>query len=405
MKNRSLRDKLGKFSYMNFVYFAAMACYFPFYVAYLVKRDFSSTQIGLIVMLNSVVSIVAQPLWGLLCDRLRSVRKVFAFLMLMMGLTVPVIIFLPSYNYIVFWIPMVINLFYCSTNSLSDSWIVQGIKNVPGKSYGTVRLWGSIGFMIAAAIMGRVSDVFATEIVFYVFTALALIDAAIALCIRNEGVADESNAKSSVVRRGFRDIPFGKLFKNHYYLIFVLCAFLLYIPLSVKNNYLVQRVYHAGGSDTLYGFCHSLAALSEVPVFFFSAKLMRRFTPQKTLKFGMVVYFLQFTALAFPIPAWGILIVQCFQGLGYGMFLVSSVAYVDSLSPVGLKTSALTLATAIYGGASGIIGSMLSGFLIDTIGIMRVYFFGSIFAGLAVALYFVLYSLVKRKYPEPLYER
>ncbi len=399
MKKRSFRDSFGKFSYLNFVYFAAMACYYSFIVAYLVKRGFSSTQIGLVLALNSSVSILTQPLWGFLCDRLHSVRKVYGALMIALAIVVPFVTILPSYALFVFWLPFLVTLFYCSTNALSDAWIIQGIKEMPGKSYGSIRLWGSLGFMIMAAVMGWVSDVFSIEIVFYVFSVLMLIDAVIAFSIRNEGVPTDGQATQK--RGRISDIPFAKLFKNYYYVIFIFCAFLLYLPLTAKHNYLVQRVYFAGGNDTLYGFCHSIAAFSEIPVFYFSSNIIRKFNPQRTLKFSMCMYFFQFFSLAFPIPAWGILLVQGVQGLSYGLFLVSSVAYIDALSPVGLKTSALTLATAIYASASGIIGNLLTGVLIDSIGIINVYRYGSIVAATAVLLFFILYRTGKKKHPEP----
>ncbi|MCL1831049.1 MAG: MFS transporter, partial [Oscillospiraceae bacterium] len=71
------RDFLGKFSYLNIFHYSAMACYYPFIVAFLTKRDYSSTQIGAILTIDSIVAIISQPIWGIICDRIRSVRKVY----------------------------------------------------------------------------------------------------------------------------------------------------------------------------------------------------------------------------------------------------------------------------------------------------------------------------------------
>lgn len=395
---KTLRDRIGRFPLLNFLFFSALSCFVSFYVVYLNDRGFSMTQIGLIVTINQIVAIVFQPIWGMLCDRLRSVRKVYVFCVFMWAILVPVLIFLRDYSFILFWIPLAY-LFYSPLMSLNDSWTVQAVKNMPGKDYGSLRMWGSVGFMITIFVMGRVADIFSTEAVFLCFTVFALCQATVALCIPNEGVPPQLEK-----RAGFKDIQFKALFKNYYYVIFVICAFLLYIPIGIKNNYLIQRVEEAGGTKTIYGICLAIAAMSEIPMFKLSTPIINRFGKSQVLRFSMIAYAVQFTLLSFPMPPAGIMVAQALQGLSYGLFTASSVSYIDSLSPANMKTSALALANAIYLSFSAMIGSIVAGALMDSIGIMPVYFFGSILAAFAVALYLILYAIGKKNLPEPNYE-
>lgn len=395
MKEHSLRDRLGNFSLMTFIFYSAHACYQPYIVVFLNARGVNATTIGLIMTANSLVAIFMQPLWGMLCDHFRSVKKVALVCIAALSLLIPVLGMLNNPLLISVWIPL-INVFYCTIFSFMDSWTVQGVKEMPGKSYGTVRVWGSVGFMIAVAISGRLSETYSASVSFWGFAILGLVSVFIGLFIKSEGVPKEAGVPQHSQRLRLRDMNPGKLLKNYYYLLFIICVSLIQIPLYAKGTYLPQRVIAAGGDSALYGLCMSIGALSEVPVLFFSGRLMRRVKPGAIVLFSMCVYTAQLIAMAFPIPAWAILVIQCFQGFGYGLFLVGSVHYIDSLAPSNLKTSALTFASACYGGIAGMISNMMAGFLIDQWGIMPVFRYASIWAFCALLLYFVLLGLGKK---------
>ena len=46
-------------------------------VILLQERGMSNTVIGAVIAVNSIISIVVQPVWGALCDRVGSVKKIF----------------------------------------------------------------------------------------------------------------------------------------------------------------------------------------------------------------------------------------------------------------------------------------------------------------------------------------
>ena len=393
MKKKSFRDLWGNFSFLQVAFYAAHACYSPYTVVYMHDRGLSTSIIGLVMMANSIVSILMQPIWGMLCDRFRSVKKVYLACLSALCLIVPVLGMIQQPLLIALWIPM-INVFFCSMFSFMDSWIVQGVKTMPGKSYGGIRVWGSVGYMIVVAISGKVSADYSTSYVFFAFSAFALLSITIAFCIQNEGVDVNSTIKKKVK---LRDMNLGALLKNYHYVVFVVCVALVQIPLNVKGTYLLQRVLEAGGDNSLYGMFMSIGALSEIPVLFLSSKILRRFKASNVVRFAMVVYASQLVIYALPVPAIILLLMQLTQGCGYGLFLVGSVQFLDELAPENLKTSAYTFASAVYGGVAGIIGSSAGGFLIDSFGVMPVYRVAAIWAAFAVALYFILTKLGNKR--------
>jgi len=390
---KSLRERWGNFSLLQVAFYAAHACYSPYTSLYMNEQGLSATMIGLVSTCSSLVSILLQPMWGMLCDRLRSVKKVYLTCLSVLTLMVPVLGMLHAPMLIALWIPMT-NVFFCSMFSFMDTWLVQSIKEIPGKNYGNVRVWGSVGFMIVVALSGQLSAEYGAGISFWCFSVFALISLSIAVCIRHEGV-DPTAPKRQ--RMKLKDMQFGKLFRNYHYIVFVICVALVQAAITVKATYLPQRVLEAGGDNALYGMFYSIGALSEVPILFLSGKILRRFKASSVVRFSMVIYAVQMMIFSFPLPAPVLLIVQLTQGLGYGLFLVGSVDYLDELAPPELKTSALTFASAVYGGLAGIFGSSLGGILIDNVGIMSTYLVAAIWAGCGVVIYFILSAIGRNK--------
>jgi len=56
------------------LFMSARALFNPFITVYLQEKGFGAEKIGLIMGANSLVLIIAQPFWGIISDKLRSVK-------------------------------------------------------------------------------------------------------------------------------------------------------------------------------------------------------------------------------------------------------------------------------------------------------------------------------------------
>jgi PPP family 3-phenylpropionic acid transporter len=120
---------------------------------FLQKKGFAPSEVGLINATNSFITILATPIWGMMADKIRSIRKIFIFCMC---IGVALWAFIPASSRMIlgpvalmyFIIPLGA-FFRMPANSLLDAFVVQR-SDLDGVAYGHVRLWGSISF----AIMG-----------------------------------------------------------------------------------------------------------------------------------------------------------------------------------------------------------------------------------------------------------
>jgi PPP family 3-phenylpropionic acid transporter len=386
-------DKDGKnlkigFYTLETLHFFILACYIPYLSTFLVKRGYTATQVGLIFMVNSIVVLLMQSVWGIVSDKLRSVKKVYTFLMFVIAAIIPMATLLQGFTEILIFFA-VFNLFYCSINSLCDTWVSQGIKSIPNQNYGSYRAWGSLAFTFMSFLLGLIIEEYRIEVIFFALSLFALLNGVNSMAIGHHGLPE--------VKKEVKKLNVSQLLRNFRYVGFIICVLILYIATTLKFNFFYQRLMLAGGNDALYGIGHSLAALSEVPFMILSGFLIRKYTAENTLKFSMFMYFLCQLFCSFNLSPLALTLCQLFSGPSYGIFALSSVIYVDSLSPPELKTSALTIAVSIYFGGSGILGNFLWGHAIDTIGIINSFYVSAAMALAAFLLFVILTRVAKKK--------
>jgi MFS transporter, PPP family, 3-phenylpropionic acid transporter len=382
VKIKSLIRRPIGFAALQFMTWATFAFYLPFVVVILADRGLSNAQIGLILMVNSMVGIITQPVVGFISDKIRSVRKVVIFCMAaiaaiitvlpLMRTTAALFVFMPLYTF-----------FSCSIVPLLDNWTYLGIKDQPGKSYGSARLWGSIGFLPCIILAGRLVKLFSTNVLSIVFPVLCLLT--IGAYLLQPDPPAQAMGHLHQKRGMLRSL--GGLVKNYSFVSYVIFGGLLFTMIMPMNSFLIRLMNSVGGSQEQYSWAIAVNALSEIPVFFISGYLIRRYRPISMICVSSLFFILRLFLLSMAASPVAVIACALLQGPSFALYATGAVAYVDTMAPPGLKSTAQTLANAIIGGVSGIIGNSSVGFLIDGYGLKPVYRAG-VLIGLAVVLLF-----------------
>lgn len=376
---------------MHFLSWATVGAFTPFIVIFLMARNISTVSIGIILMLNSVATLVGQPIWGMLSDKFRSIKKVYLFCITVSTVLILLLPLIKNEAGIFIFMPL-ISFFFCCVGPLLDSWTIHSTKN-SGKSYGAYRLWGSIGYSVISIIIGKLINFAFVNIIFVVYAILSIITL-VAITLFYQYKDEEDGIMKRVL--SIKDLQVGRLAKNYYYMTFVVLACIMYITWNSFYNFLPALIKQVGGDDGLYGIAQAVSAFSEVPILLFSSRLAKKFKPQVLILFGMLVFVLRLFLYSIAWSPDIIIFVQAFNGLSFAMFLSGSIYYIDSLTPPELKATAQTVAPAVYGGLSGIIGNAMSGKLIEMYGIPFVCRTG----GMIAAAVFILFlgTLLLGKY-------
>ena len=161
-----MKDKkiLWPFAFL-LLWFAAGATYGPFRVLYYQSLSLTGAEIGLLVGIAPLVTMVSLPLMTGLADRTNRHRLVMSFslLLIIAGLVLfPYLKTFPS----LFILAVLFSVFYSPVMSLSNNaamFMLGGQKDM----FGRIRLGGTLGFSIAAAVAGAMVESYGLKIAFW----------------------------------------------------------------------------------------------------------------------------------------------------------------------------------------------------------------------------------------------
>lgn len=377
---------IENYSLLQFIIWSTIGCFSPFIVLFLMHRNVSATMIGFILMLNSLASLIAQPLWGMISDKIRSVKKVFFICISVSTAILMTMPFNSNLTLLTIIFPLLM-LFFSPMSPLLDSWTIQGIKSQPSKSYGSVRLWGSIGYSIVVVILGKLINNLSINSIFVSFGIMSVIT--VVLCYNFEDPKSLTMGDDQKKPLTFKELKVGRLFKNYYYVTFLVLSFLLFMTLSSVNSFLPELMKQVGGNDALLGLSFAVSAFSEAPVLYLSKILIKKYKPLPLILSAVLVYTLRLFIYSIAKSPFVVIFAQSLQGLSYGLFLAGSIYYIDYLAPDELKSTAQTTGNAIFFGLSGMIGNYATGRIIDIFGISLVYRIGA-FMDIGVFMLFLL---------------
>src|SRR5690606_11779582 len=167
--------------------------------------------IGTILSINSFIVIFAQPFWGMISDRIRSVKKVFLLCLITSTIVIQFFPVIPSAIGMGILLAA-LAIFEAPLGALMDSLVIQQIRNEPDLSYGSIRLWGSLGYAVFAYLFGLVVDKAPMHYNFIIFAVMATITILITRKIKDKGSA------SSI---SFKEMRISQLLKNYSYISFL----------------------------------------------------------------------------------------------------------------------------------------------------------------------------------------
>jgi PPP family 3-phenylpropionic acid transporter len=230
--------------------------------------------------------------------------------------------------------------------------------------YGSQRLWGAIGWGLAGPTAGWLTGAFGLHWSFIGY--LVLMSAGLIIAWK---LPVSAAPPSRPFWAGMRF-----LLADQRWLIFLLIAFLSGAGLSVVTNFLFLYMEELNASRQVMGLALLMATISEIPVLFFSGKMLRRWGPRGLLLVSLAAYVLRAYAYAAASAPWQVLIIQLFHGLTFSTMWVAGVSLAQEIAPPGLGATAQGLFSSTVMGFGGITGALVGGLLLQYFGGAGMYF-------------------------------
>lgn len=336
---------------------------------FLQKLDYRPYQVGFINAAISVVSILATPFWGMMADRIRSIRKIFIFCMsagTVLWVLAPASSRIPTGTLgLVYTVIILGAVFRNPANSLFDAFSVQrsALDNLP---YGHVRLWGSFSFAIMSLFLSIILPFTGVEFSFYLYGMVILPLIIIMWKMKGADMGRRAGFSS------FRNMELGRLFRNYYFITYLFFVLFVYIPVNTLMVFLPYLIEAVGGDTAKFGLLNACRAFIEIPVLFLMRALRRKFPLPLIVSFAALVFCVESFLCTRVTNLYQIMILQAFHGIGGAIMIGAATNYVYSLAPEGLNYTAHTINGAVIAIAA-IMGNLTGGFLIQNWGIFSYY--------------------------------
>jgi PPP family 3-phenylpropionic acid transporter len=364
----------GALFYLSF--YGATAVYIPFLSVFYAERGLSGREIGLLVAVGPLVALLLSPALTALAD-----RRGWQLGLLRVGVAGTALgtLLLPlSPDFLaLLLISIAIAIASSPTIPLADSLISQiaARRNV---SYGKMRLWGSVSWVVVPTIGGVLWQQVGLTPMFPVAALLLLATIPIIGFLGDTPAPDSPHAAPAA----------GRAWADRRLQIMMAGGFLFGLGLSMSITF--ASIYLAGlGGQTLVGGFSGLAALTEIPAMQNSERLMRRLGGPRTLLIACLLMGSAYLALALITDPLLLLGAALLRGGGFGLFTPTVIRLIAGWAPPGRIATYQGLLSAAQWGLAPLVAGPLAGTVYDAAGAPAVFVIATataIGAGLVLAL-------------------
>lgn len=341
-----------------FFYFSLLGATAPFLALYFDHLGFSAARIGELVAIPMLMRCVAPNLWGWLGDhsgrRLAIVRfGAVCTLVCFAGIFI-------SQEYA--WLALIMALHAFFWHAVLPQFEVITLAHLREQSarYSQIRLWGSIGFIVAVVGLG------------WLFERLSLDVYPWALVLIMGGIVLSScwvpNAQPQMRPNSLGEGGFLRQLRRPGILAFYLCVGLMQLSNGPYYTFLTLHLEALGYARGLIGQLWALGVLAEIVLFMVMARLLARYSLRTVLLASFMitaVRWLLLGNLAEYLPV--LLFAQLMHAATFGSFHAAAIHFVQRSFADRQQGQGQALYAALAG-VGGALGALYSGYSWNSLG-------------------------------------
>ncbi len=340
-------------------------------------KHWSGADFGMIFATLGLSSIFMPTIAGIIADRWFNSERLYGILHILYGL---VFLTLPQINdpKTMFYLVFLGMIFYMPTISLTNSVSYSILKKNNFdvvKAFPPIRVWGTIGFITAMWTTNLTGNK-ASANQFYIAGVFAILLGLYAFTLPQCPPTNRGSAKKSWVE------TFGlgafKLFGQYRMALFFLFSMLIGAALQLTNMYgdtflsdFEKIPQYENSFVVKYStIIMSISQFSETIFILTIPFFLRRLGIKKVMLMSMFAWVLRFGLFAYGTPegvGLAFIIISCIvYGMAFDFFNISGSLFVENETTPEIRSSAQGLFMMMTNGFGAIIGSWVSGYLIDT---------------------------------------
>lgn len=390
-----------QFAGVQSAYWVCFFCLFGFAVVQLEEKGFSNVEIGILLAVQSIVSIITQPVVSAYAEKHRKIPlKNFIMVQLIVS-----ILAVASLYFLKHSMPAAILLFSAfgasiySSLSLINAIAMQLTNAGIPINYGLGRGLGSLMFSVAGIIVGKLVQARGVVMIIPAFILCASIMFVIVALMTKPPALSPEIPKADSIRKSYAAGALVFIRNNKVFFGFCLASAFLFASHACLNTYVPNIVTALGGNKEDQGITRSIAAFVELPIMMAGAFLAAKIRTKNLLIIASFFFTVKAVATVFTGSLWMLFAVQLLQMPAYALYLPASVYFANEITGEGDRVRAQAYVNAAGMGVGYVVGNLVGGALLDHFETISVSIAATVFGAIGFVLMVLSLSAIARHNP------
>lgn len=346
-----------RLSAFYFAYFAQVGASAPYFTLYLASLGLAAAQIGVLLSLGQLMRVVGPNFWGWIADRGGQRVRIIGVTLVCGSLCFAGFFFVTSF-WGMFALLLALGFFTSASMPLTESLTLAHLRGATSR-YGSIRLWGSVGFIVTVTLVGYALDVLPVASLLWMVLATYALGWVCALALP-DAPAVSGHAEPE---------PVWAILRRPEVAALLAACFLMTLAHGPQYAFFSLYLVDHGYSKAAVGWMWTYGVIAEIIVFLLMPALMRRYSLT-----GILLVCFAATVLRFLMIGWGVgsapvlFAAQLLHGLSFGAYHAAAVTAIHRWFQGAHQVRGQAIYLSVSFGAGGVLGSMLSGLGWDSIG-------------------------------------
>ncbi len=262
-----------------------------------------------------------------------------------------------------------LSLFTSSTLPLSESLTLAHLATTNGH-YSRIRMWGSLGFIVAAVALGFLIDAYGIKSLLWFLLGVQIVLFALTFKLPDATVAPHKHDHFSI----------WQIIKQPVVIALLLgCALMVTAHGVLYNFYSIYLAEH-GYSKGMIGLLWALGVVCEIIIFMLMPKLMARFSLKAILLTSLALAVLRFSMIGVAVDSlWWLLFAQSLHAFTFGSFHAASVEVITQFFNGRHQAKGQAIYNSVAYGVGGTIGGLAGGYALQYMGGQNTFLLAALF--------------------------
>lgn len=355
------KDWIG-FSLLEISYWCFHASFIGFLMSYLLTKGITNTMMSIFLASYLLTSLLGSVIWGIVCDRFQTNRRVSIACFLTAGLVMYAIFFSEG-NIVLLGLLYPILGFVALPHAVNiDSWLLLVCKN-DLSIYGKIRCTPSILYAVTSVVLGRLIAAHGYSLMLVFGTCFLLTGIGAAMMLPEGEKVIQAQAKNDFGRGSVKQV-----FHSASYRYLIVLLFLIGLAIAPMNHLKTAILENVGGTVSDIGIDGFISAITQVPFIACADKIEKlplRVRYLFVTGLPLAAYLLAFCAVS-PV------MVFAGSGLinsGIGILLPTMRSVTETSVSPAFRNLGHNIADTVFNSVTGMLSLICSGIVIGLFGV------------------------------------